>query len=185
MDITVIIITILVALILVWFFATYNSLISLKNKKDNEWSHIDVELKRRADLIPNLVETVKGYTKHEKKTLDDVVKARNSFMSAQTPEEKIKESGELSKVLNKLFALAESYPDLKASDNFLLLQQDLKDTEDKISIARGNYNNIVLIYNNKIQIIPNNIVAGICGFKKGVFFEATEEERKNVKVSFE
>ena len=185
MNITLIIILIVVALLLIWFFGTYNGLIVLRNRKDDQWSQIDIQLKRRADLIPNLVESVKGYAKHEKKTLEDVVKVRNSYVTASTPEEKMKESGELSKAISKLFALAEAYPDLKANENFLSLQEDLKDTEDKISVARQFYNDTVLTYNNRVQMIPSNIVAGICGFKKAIFFEATEEERKNVKVSFD
>ena len=185
MKIALIIIVVVLILIVLWFIGTYNGLISLRNRKDDQWSQIDVQLKRRADLIPNLVETVKGYAKHEKGTLEDVVKARNSYMSASTPEEKMKESGELSKMVNKLFALAESYPELKANENFLSLQEDLKDTENKISTARQFYNDTVLTYNNKVQMVPSNIVAGICGFKIATFFEATDEERKNVKVSFE
>ena len=185
MNIALIIIIVVLVLLVLWFVGTYNGLIKLRNRKDDQWSQIDVQLKRRADLIPNLVETVKGYAKHEKSTLEDVVKARNSYMSASTPEEKMKEAGELTKMVNKLFALAESYPDLKANQNFLSLQEDLKDTENKISTARQFYNDTVLTYNNKVQMVPSNIVAGICGFKTATFFEATEEERKNVKVSFE
>lgn len=185
MNIALIIIIVVVVLLVLWFFGTYNSLISLRNRKDDQWSQIDVQLKRRADLIPNLVETVKGYAKHEKNTLEDVIKARNTYVTANTPEEKMKSSGELTQMVNKLFALAESYPDLKANQNFLSLQEDLKDTENKISVARQFYNDTVLTYNNKVEMVPSNIVAGICGFKKGIFFEATEEERKSVKVSFD
>lgn len=185
MNIALIIIIVVVVLLVLWFFGTYNGLISLRNRKDDQWSQIDVQLKRRADLIPNLVETVKGYAKHEKGTFEDVVKARNTYMSASTPEEKMASSGELTQMMNKLFALAESYPDLKANANFMSLQEDLKDTENKISIARQFYNDTVLTYNNKVEMIPSNIVANICGFKKAIFFEATDEERKNVKVSFE
>ena len=133
-----------IVLILIWFIATYNSLVVLRNKKDNEWSQIDVQLKRRADLIPNLVETVKGYAKHESETLEDVVKARNTYVTATTENDKVKASNELEGALTKLFALAESYPDLKANTNFISLQNDLKETEDKISYARQFYNDAVL-----------------------------------------
>ena len=185
MSIALIIIIAVVVLLVMWFLGTYNGLIRLRNRKDDQWSQIDVQLKRRADLIPNLVETVKGYAKHEKGTLEDVIKARNSYLTASTPEEKMKEAGELTQMVNKLFALSESYPELKANENFLSLQEDLKDTENKISTARQFYNDTVLTYNNKVEMVPSNIVAGICGFKKAPFFEATDEERKNVKVSFE
>ena len=168
-----------------WFFGTYNSLVSLRNKKDDQWSQIEVQLKRRADLIPNLVETVKGYAKHEKGTFEDVIKARNTYVSASTPEEEMKASGEVTSALNKLFALAESYPDLKANENFLSLQNDLKETEDKISYSRQFYNDSVLSYNNKVQMVPSNIVANIGGFKKAPFFEANEQDKETPKVSFE
>ena len=148
---TVLIIIIAVVVILLgWFFGTYNSLVSLRNKVKDQWAQIDVQLKRRADLIPNLVETVKGYAKHEKGTLEDVIKARNTFVSAKTPEEEMKAAGDLEKMVSKLFALAESYPDLKANENFMSLQNDLKDTEDKISYARQFYNDVVRKYNDKV-----------------------------------
>ena len=168
-----------------WFFGTYNSLVSLRNKKDDQWSQIEIQLKRRADLIPNLVETVKGYAKHEKETLDSVIKARNTYVSAKTPEEEMKAAGEVTQALNKLFALAESYPDLKANENFLSLQNDLKETEDKISYSRQFYNDSVLSYNNKVQMVPSNIVANIGGFQKAPFFEANEQDKETPKVSFE
>ncbi len=183
-TIILIVVIVIVVLLVLWYFATYNSLVKLRNRKDDQWSQIDVQLKRRADLIPNLIETVKGYTKHEKTTLEDVVKARNSFVTAKSPEDEMKASGEMTQALNKLFALAESYPDLKANENFLGLQGDLKDTEDKISAARQFYNDTVLTYNNKVQMVPSNIVASMAGFKTAVFFEANDEERKNVKVEF-
>ncbi len=183
-TIILIVIAVLVVLLIIWYFATYNSLIDLRNRKDDQWSQIDVQLKRRADLIPNLVETVKGYTKHEKGTLEEVVKARNSFVTASTPEEEMKASGEITQALNKLFALSESYPDLKANQNFIGLQNDLKETEDKISAARQFYNDTVLTYNNKVEMVPSNIVARMAGFKTATYFEVNEEDRKNVKVSF-
>ena len=180
-----IIIGAIVLVLLIWFFGTYNKLVNLRNKKDDQWSQIEVQLKRRADLIPNVVETVKGYAKHEKETFEEVIKARNSYVSAKTPEEEMKASGEVTQALGRLFALSESYPELKANENFLSLQNDLKDTEDKISYARGFYNDTVLTYNNKVQMVPSNIVAGICGFKKAAFFEADEKDKETPKVSFE
>ena len=178
-----IIIAVLVLLV-IWYFSTYNSLISLRNRKDDQFSQIDVQLKRRADLIPNLVETVKGYAKHESKTLEDVIKARNTYTTAHTVDEKVKASGEITNALNKLFALSESYPDLKANTNFMSLQNDLKDTEDKISMARQFYNDTVLTYNNKVERIPSNIVANISGFKKGEFFQIDEKEKEAPTIKF-
>ena len=178
-----IIIAVLVLLV-IWYFSTYNSLISLRNRKDDQFSQIDVQLKRRADLIPNLVETVKGYAKHESKTLEDVIKARNTYTTAHTVDEKVKASGEITNALNKLFALSESYPDLKANTNFMSLQNDLKDTEDKISMARQFYNDTVLTYNNKVERVPSNIVANIGGFKKGEFFQIDEKEKEAPTVKF-
>lgn len=174
----------IVVLLVLWFFATYNTLIRLRNRKDDQWAQIDVQLKRRADLIPNLVETVKGYAKHEKGTLEDVIKARNSFVNASTPEEEMSLSGELTKAVGKLFALTESYPELKADKNFLSLQNDLKEAEDKISMMRQFYNDTVLTYNNKVQMIPSNIVAKIGGFKTASFFEIQSSDREVPKVSF-
>ncbi len=174
----------IVVVLILWYIATYNSLISLRNRVKDQWSQIDVQLKRRTDLIPNLVETVKGYAKHEKDTFEDVVKARNSFNQANTKEDEIKASGELTGALNRLFALAEAYPELKANTNFMSLQNDLKDTENKISTMRQFYNDTVLTYNNKVQSIPSNIVASLSHFKVESFFEITEEDRKNPKVSF-
>ena len=184
MTVLIIVIAILVV-IAGWFFGTYNKLINLRNKKDDQWSQIEVQLKRRADLIPNVIETVKGYAKHEKSTFEEVIKARNTYVSAKTPEDEMKASGEVTQALNKLFALAESYPDLKANENFLSLQNDLKETEDKISYARQFYNDTVLSYNNKVEMVPSNIVANIANFKKASFFEAEEKDREVPKVSFE
>lgn len=174
----------IVVILILFVIGTYNSLISLRNKKDDQWSQIEVQLKRRADLIPNLVETVKGYAKHENNTLKEVIEARNTYVAASTPEEEMKASGEVTKALNKLFALSESYPDLKANENFMALQKDLKDTEDKISYARQFYNDTVLTYNNKVEMVPSNIVAGIFKFKKATFFEASEEDKKTLEVKF-
>ena len=182
--IAVYIIIAVLVLLVIWYFSTYNSLISLRNRKDDQFSQIDVQLKRRADLIPNLVETVKGYAKHESKTLEDVIKARNTYTTAHTVDEKVKASGEITNALNKLFALSEAYPDLKANTNFMPLQNDLKDTEDKISMARQFYNDTVLTYNNKVERIPSNIVANISGFKKGEFFQIDQKEKEAPTVKF-
>ena len=179
-----IIIIAIIVILVIWYVVTYNSLISLRNRVKDQWSQIDVQLKRRADLIPNLVETVKGYAKHEKSTLDEVINARNSFNSASTKEEEIKANGELTGMLNRLFALSEAYPDLKANQNFVSLQNDLRDIEDKISTMRQFYNDTVLTYNNKVQTIPSNIVASIAHFKEEEFFEINEKEKEAPKVSF-
>ena len=184
MPILLIIVIAIVVILIIWFVATYNSLINLRNRVKDQWSQIDVQLKRRADLIPNLVETVKGYAKHEKTTLDEVIDARNSFNSASSKEEEIKASGELTGMLNRLFALAESYPDLKANQNFMSLQNDLRDTEDKISTMRQFYNDTVLTYNNKVETIPSNIVAKLANFKVESFFEMNDQEKEVPKVSF-
>ena len=182
--IPLIIVLVVIALIVFYLIGVYNSLITLRNKVKDQWSQIEVNLKRRFDLIPNLVETVKGYAKHEKSTLEDVIKARNAFASANTPEDEMKASGEITKAVSKLFALAESYPDLKANENFLNLQGELKETEDKISYARQFYNDTVMSYNNKVQMFPSNIIANMFNFKTETFFEADEAERKNVEVKF-
>ena len=178
------IIGIIIVVIILYVIATYNSLVSLRNRVKDQWAQIDVQLKRRFDLIPNLVNTVKGYAKHEKETLENVIKARNTFLSASTKEEEIKANGELSGAISKLFALAESYPDLKANQNFIDLQDNLQETENKIASSRQFYNDTVLNYNNKIEMFPSNIVAGLFHFKIESFFQAGEEERKNVKVEF-
>ena len=179
-----IILIIIVVLILIYLGSTYNSFVVLRNRVKDQWAKIDVQLKRRFDLIPNLVETVKGYASHEKDTLEAVVKARNEYLSSDTPEGKIEANNDLNKVVTKLFALAESYPELKADTNFRELQTTLTETEDKISYARQFYNDVVMKYNNKVEVFPSNIVAGMFGFKTSAYFNATEEERENVKVKF-
>ena len=179
-----IIVLVIVALIVVYIISVYNSLVSLRNKVDDQVSQIDVQLKKRFDLIPNLVETVKGYTKHEKETLEGVISARNAYQSAGSMEEQLKADSELSRAVSRLFALAESYPDLKANESFTKLQDELTSIEEKISYARGFYNDSVLKYNNKIEMFPSNIVAGMFNFKKRDFFQADEAERKNVEVKF-
>ena len=178
------IILIIVVLILVFLINIYNNLVSLRQKVKNAWSQIDVQLQRRFDLIPNFVETVKGYAKHEKSTLEDVVKARNTYLSASTPEDQLKADGQLTAAVNKLFALAESYPDLKANESFLSLQKELTTCEEKITYARQFYNDSVLSYNNKIELFPSSIIASMFHFEKEKFFEASADERKNVQVKF-
>ena len=179
-----IIIAVIVVLLLLYFVSTYNSLVVLRNKVKDQWAQIDVVLKNRYDLIPNLVETVKGYAKHEKDTLEAVISARNKAVNATSQEEEIKAAGEVTQALGRLFAVAESYPELKANENFMDLQANLKEIEEKIRYARQFYNDTVLTYKNKIEMFPSNIVAGIAGFKPEAFFEASEDERKNVEVKF-
>lgn len=182
--IVVLIVAILLVLIGVFVAATYNGLVSLRNRVNDQWSQIDVELKRRFDLIPNLVNTVKGYAKHESETLENVIKARNTYLSAVSREDALKADNELTGAITKLFALAESYPELKANENFSNLQSQLMDTENKISYARKFYNDTALQLNNKIEMFPSNIIAGMFHFTKVEFFKAEETERQNVKVEF-
>lgn len=179
-----VVIAVIVVLIILYLIGTYNSLVNLRNKVRDQWSQIDVVLKNRNDLIPNIVETVKGYAKHEKETLSEVIEARSKMASASTKEDEMKASGAVTEALGKLFALAESYPDLKANQNFIELQNSLNEIEEKIRFARQFYNDTVLTYQNKIEMFPSNIVASMFGFKPEAFFEATEEERKNVSVKF-
>ena len=168
--------------------AMYNGLIRLKNRVDEAWSDIDVQLKRRYDLIPNLVETVKGYAAHEQGTLDKVITARNAAMAAQksgNAQEQGKAENELSGTLKSIFALAESYPDLKANQNFLELQRELTDTEDKIQAARRFYNTNVRDFNTKLEVFPTNMIAGQLKFTARQFFAIENEaERKNIEVKF-
>lgn len=183
MNITYILIGALVILAF-YFIATYNSLVVLKARIQEALSGIDVQLKRRADLIPNLVETVKGYAKHEKEVFENVTKARTALMSAQTLPEKAEANNQVTAALKTLFAVAEAYPDLKAATNFQDLQRQLEDTEDKVAYARQFYNGNVLDYNAKVQMFPSNILAQMFGFTPYEYFAATEEERKNVQVKF-
>jgi len=171
-------------LILLYVIIMYNGLITLRNRVKEAWSDIDVQLKRRYDLIPNLVETVKGYASHEKETFDRVIQARSKAMSAQGIKEKGDAENMLSGTLKSLFALSENYPDLKASVNFLELQKELTDTEDKVQAARRFYNGNVLDFNNKLELFPTNMIAGMFGFKVSEFFEAEEGEKSAPKVSF-
>lgn len=173
-----------VVLLVVFVVATYNALVVLKARIQEALSGIDVQLKRRADLIPNLVETVKGYVKHEKTVLENVTKARTSLMKAETPQEKAEANNMLTSALKTLFAVTEAYPDLKASENFKDLQRQLEDTEDKVAYSRQFYNSNVLEFNTKVQMFPSNIIANMFGFKSFEFFSTSEEDRKKVEVRF-
>lgn len=184
MNIGVIIIGISIILVL-YIWATYNALVTIKARIKEALSGIDIQLKRRTDLIPNLIETVKGYTTHEKGVLENVTKARVSLLSAQSPSDKAGANNMLSGALKSLFAVAESYPQLKASENFIQLQRQLEDTEDKIAFSRQFYNSNVLEYNTKIKVFPNNLLADMFNFSEEVFFEASDQERKKVEVKFE
>ncbi len=179
-----IIVLVLIALVVIWVIAIYNGLITLKNRVDEAWSDIDVQLKRRYDLIPNLVNTVKGYATHEKELFEKVTEARTAAMGAQTPHDKEQAENMLSGTLKSLFAVAEAYPDLKANQNFLELQRELTDTEDKIQASRRFYNGNVRDFNTKIEVFPNNIIAGMLKFVKREFFEAEGNEKQPVNVQF-
>jgi len=173
-----------ILLLAIYFISQYNGFVVLKARIQEALSGIDVQLKRRADLIPNLVETVKGYAKHEKEVFEQVTKARSSLMSAGSLEEKAKANNQLTDALKSLFAVAEAYPQLQANQNFLDLQRQLEDTEDKVAYSRQFYNANVLEFNTKVQMFPSNIIANIFGFKPAEFFAANEEERKKVEVKF-
>ncbi len=178
------ILIIILAVLALWIIVIYNGLIRLKNRVEEAWSDIDVQLKRRYDLIPNLVSTVKGYAAHEKQVFENVTEARSRAMGAGTAHDKAEAENMLTGALKSLFAVAEAYPDLKANQNFLELQRELTDTEDKIQAARRFYNGNVRDFNTKIEIFPNNIFAGILNFTKREFFEAEGGEKEPVKVQF-
>ena len=177
-------IIIIIAVIIVWIIAMYNGLIRLKNRTDEAWSDIDVQLKRRHDLIPNLINTVKGYAAHEKEVFEKVTAARTAAIAAGNTADKEKAENMLSGALKSLFAVAEAYPDLKANQNFLELQRELTDTEDKIMAARRFYNGNVRDFNTKIQAFPTNIFAGMLHFVKRDFFQAEEGEKALPNVQF-
>lgn len=181
---TGIVFLVVLAIIVLWAVGMYNGLIRLKNRVDEAWSDIDVQLKRRHDLIPNLVSTVKGYAAHEKEVFEKVTEARANAISAGTAEEKAGAENMLSGALKSLFAVAEAYPDLKANQNFLELQRELTDTEDKIQASRRFYNGNVRDFNTKVEVFPTNIFAGMLHFVKREFFEAEAGEKENVKVEF-
>ena len=173
-----------IVLVVLYFVLAYNSLITLRTRIDNSWSQIDVQLKRRFDLVPNLVETVKGYAKHEKELFTEVTKARAASGKAETMEQKAKADNVLSSTLKSLFAVAENYPQLRANENFKMLQEELSGIESKIAYARQFYNDSVLSYNTSIATVPTNIIAGTFGFKSREFFKTEGAERENVKVKF-
>lgn len=172
-------------LLVLYVWHIYNDLVTAKIRIKEAWSQIDVQLKRRADLIPNLVETVKGYAKHEKSVFENVTKARTSLLAASSPPEKALANNQLVEALKTLFAVAENYPQLKASDNFLQLQKELSDMEDKVAFSRQFYNTAVAEFNTKLQVFPNVLIAKNLGFAESEFFETKEEEKKEMKVKFE
>ena len=181
----VLIIVIVVAvLLLLYVIVTYNGLVKLRNRIQNAWAQIDVQLRRRYDLIPNLVETVKGYAAHEKGTFEAVTQARANAINAQGPADQARAENMITGALKSLFAVSEAYPDLKANQNFLSLQEELSGTEGRISYARQYYNDAVLRMNTKIQSFPSNVLAGMFGFKEHEYFEADDTSRGPVSVQF-
>lgn len=175
---------IIAAVVILLLIILYNSIIRLKLQVKNAFAQIDVQLKRRNDLIPNLIETVKGYMKHEKGVLETITKARSAMLSAKTMKEKASASNMISDTLKTLFAVSENYPQLKANENFIQLQEELTGTENKIAYSRQYYNDIVMEYNTKIKVFPNNVFAKWFSFTEEQSFETSKEERKNVKVKF-
>ena len=185
MDLLILIVLIIIVIfVIVTLIHMYNNLVGLRNRVKNSYAQIDVQLKRRNDLIPNLVETVKGYAAHEKGVLEEVTKARSSVMNASSIEEASAANNQLTSALKTLFAVAENYPELKANSNFQQLQSELSDTEDKIAYARQFYNDVVLKYNNACQQFPSSLIARMFGFKEEAFFQAPEAERAVPEVKF-
>ena len=182
--IAVIVIVVIVVLIGLFFWLGYNGLVKRRNQVDNAWSQIDVQLKRRHDLIPNLVETVKGYAAHERGTFEAVTQARANAINAQSPADQAQAENVLSGALKSLFAVAEAYPDLKANQNFLNLQEELTASEDKVAYARQFYNDSVLSYNTQIQKFPTVVLAGMFNFEKREFFDAAPEDTETPQVQF-
>ena len=178
------IILIIVIILAIWIIGVYNNLVQGRNKVKNAFAQIDTQLQRRFDLIPNLVETVKGYANHEKELLENVTKARSAYMGATSNGDKLEADNQLSSTLKTLFAVAENYPDLKANTNFLQLQTELKGTEDKVAFSRQFYNDSVTRYNNSLAIFPNNIIAGMFNFKEEELFKTEEAARTAPKVQF-
>lgn len=174
----------IILLVVLWGFVTYNKLVNLRNRVRNAFAGIETQLQRRLDLIPNLVETVKGYAKHESETLTKVIQARSALQNATTPNEKVDANNMLTSTLRSLFAVAEQYPDLKADQNFRELQFELSNTEEKLSYARQSYNDMVLIYNNAVSQVPSNIIANMFGFKEESMFKADSGAQNAPKVSF-
>jgi LemA protein len=183
--ILLIVLVVVAAGVLLWLVGAYNSLVRLRNQLENAWAQIDVQLKRRHDLIPNLVETVKGYAKHERETLEKVIQARNIAVSAKGVAERAEAENILTGALKSLFAVAEAYPDLKANQNFLRLQEELTSTENKVAFSRQFYNDATMTYNVRIEIFPMNVVASLFNFGRREFFEVkAEAEREAPKVAF-
>jgi len=181
-----IILGVVLALVAIIIGGMYNALVQKRNRVDNSWSQIDVQLKKRADLVPNLIETVKGYAKHEKTTFEQVTKARTAYLNAGSAGEKVKASGLLTSALKSLFAVAENYPDLKANKSFEMMMEELSGIESKIAYARQFYNDSVLKYDNALESFPTNMIAGIFGFKmEKNYFEVEETARTAPKVNFE
>jgi LemA protein len=175
----------IIVLVVIWLVGMYNSLVGLRNQVKNAWAQIDVQLKRRHDLIPNLVETAKGYMQHERGTLESVTNARSKAMGADSVGDKAKAEGELSGAISRFMLVVENYPDLKANQNFLALQEELTSTENKIAFSRQAYNDQVLFYNNKIQMFPSSIIAGMFNFQQSDFFELEDKgDREAPKVDF-
>ena len=176
---------VIVVLIIICIIGMYNNLVTLRMRLKNAWAQIDTQLKRRFDLIPNLVETVKGYAAHEQGTLEKVINARNAYATAGTVQDKAAANNQLTETLKSIFALSESYPNLKANENFMALQTELTGTEDKIAYSRQFYNDSVQVYNTAIMKFPTNLIAGMFGFKEETFFQvASEAEKEPVKVQF-
>lgn len=184
MSIVAIVIIVIVVILAIALVGLYNNFVKLRNRVDNAWSQIDVQLQRRLDLIPNLVETVKGYAAHESGTLESVTAARTACMNAATPEQRAEAENVLTGTLKTLFAVSENYPDLKANQNFLELQGELRDTEDKISYMRQSYNDTVMAFNNAIQTFPGVLIAGPFGFKARELFDAAESAAAAPSVKF-
>jgi LemA protein len=185
MELISLIVTIVIVVVILFFIISYNRFVVLKNRINNAWAQIDVQLKRRYDLIPNLIETVKGYAKHEKKVFTEVTAARTALMSATSLKDKARANNQLTETLKSLFAVAENYPKLQANQNFMMLQEELSGTESKIAYARQAYNDSVLSYNNGVQMFPGNVVAGIFAFRQREFFKTEDTEKEPVKVKFE
>lgn len=173
-----------IVLVVLWLLMTYNGLVTLRNRAREAWSEIDVQLKRRSSLIPNLVESVKGYAKHEKEVFEEVTKARSALLGAKNPHEKAAANDMLTGALKSLFAVAEAYPNLRASENFKQLQEELSDTETKVAASRQFYNTNVLDLNNSLETFPSNLVGNSFGFTKEEFFKASEEEKSDISVKF-
>ncbi len=183
-TIGLILVAIIIVFVVLFFLSFYNRIIRYENRVDNAWAQIDVQLKRRADLIPNLMETVKGYMKHEQQTLENVTKARTALMNAKSPQESINADNQLTGTLKTLFAVAEGYPDLKANQNFLNLQDELTNTENKIAYSRQHYNDSILAFNNLIETFPGNIFANMMNKKEKQMLQIPEAAREVPKVSF-